>query len=447
MLNRLTTPFFLVVCLMSFGLMQAQQTINISTSNHAEWTVTDPSGATHDVYEVGECVNNDCIMACLCGPTYLTPETPDCGNGHVDAIWGEGPETGEFCDFAAGTYIFTDSFEIEDCLEAHHINWSIIADNHFVLRVNGTTVLANNVLFPTTVGSTTTTNWERQYDISDTQVSWTNYNNGGSGGPVALTDGTNPLNIVDLLQPGTNIIQVEVRNPPVNICANYAFFSMCGTVDLIDVTPDPSFDAAIFPGNDLTLDVTGTTGAGVTHQWLIYEGPTANGPWTVNAGPFVDNGPFPTFYNLNAVSGTHYRIVHRASQNGCAACCEVTLRYDVPRKSATAVRAICGPTDCSAHRWRRETKREAAPAVPQLPSLKLMPNPAEDYLRVESSDAFREVHILDVSGKEVKRKAVEGEATDLRIDLQDLPAGVYFLRTRTLSGQELSSKFIVQKNP
>lgn len=73
--------------------------------------------------------------------------------------------------------------------------------------------------------------------------------------------------------------------------------------------------------------------------------------------------------------------------------------------------------------------------------IRLYPNPATDFLMVESGDgeAIRQVMLMDVKGRMLKEQEVEEDAA--RVYVGDLPAGTYLLRVRTANG-DMSKTFV-----
>jgi len=69
------------------------------------------------------------------------------------------------------------------------------------------------------------------------------------------------------------------------------------------------------------------------------------------------------------------------------------------------------------------------PALPGAPEINLYPNPAVDYIRIDSPIEITSWTLFDLSGKTVKHAA-----SDLQIPVNDLPAGFYFLKLDTVNG-------------
>lgn len=75
--------------------------------------------------------------------------------------------------------------------------------------------------------------------------------------------------------------------------------------------------------------------------------------------------------------------------------------------------------------------------------LKIHPNPASDYVEVETGYEFKKtITILSVLGKEVK--SIESNSATTKIALSDLRAGTYFVKISDLSGNQLTRKLVVR---
>ncbi len=62
--------------------------------------------------------------------------------------------------------------------------------------------------------------------------------------------------------------------------------------------------------------------------------------------------------------------------------------------------------------------------------LKIFPSPATDFIQIQLSENIKQVEIIAVSGKVVK-SIKKTASNSVRADIQDLPAGVYFVRVKT----------------
>ena len=74
---------------------------------------------------------------------------------------------------------------------------------------------------------------------------------------------------------------------------------------------------------------------------------------------------------------------------------------------------------------------ENATGIPVLPvasEINLYPNPAVDYIRIDTSVEITSWSLFDLSGKSLK------SGSDLQIPVIDLPAGFYFLKLDTANG-------------
>ena len=69
------------------------------------------------------------------------------------------------------------------------------------------------------------------------------------------------------------------------------------------------------------------------------------------------------------------------------------------------------------------------PVLPAATEINLYPNPAVDFIRIDSPVEITSWTLFDLSGKAVKHAAF-----DLQIPVIDLPAGFYFLKLDTVDG-------------
>ncbi|MBR4582783.1 MAG: T9SS type A sorting domain-containing protein, partial [Bacteroidales bacterium] len=65
-----------------------------------------------------------------------------------------------------------------------------------------------------------------------------------------------------------------------------------------------------------------------------------------------------------------------------------------------------------------------------IDDVKVFPNPTSDILNITSSETISEIEIVNVMGQVVKR--MEVNADNAVCDVEDLKAGVYVVRIRTL---------------
>jgi hypothetical protein len=73
-------------------------------------------------------------------------------------------------------------------------------------------------------------------------------------------------------------------------------------------------------------------------------------------------------------------------------------------------------------------------------SLKVYPNPANDYLMVEGE--MTSVEVYNAIGQRLMTKAVDGNST--RISLSNFSNGIYFLRVSN-NGEVMTRKFSVNR--
>lgn len=75
--------------------------------------------------------------------------------------------------------------------------------------------------------------------------------------------------------------------------------------------------------------------------------------------------------------------------------------------------------------------------------LKIHPNPATDYVEVETGYNFsKTISILSVLGKEVK--TLESNKSTTKIKVSDLKSGTYFVKISDQSGNQLTRKLVVR---
>lgn len=80
----------------------------------------------------------------------------------------------------------------------------------------------------------------------------------------------------------------------------------------------------------------------------------------------------------------------------------------------------------------------------QLPAarVKLMPNPASDFFRLENAEAVSRIRMFALDNREV---ACFNAETDRQYPLADLPAGTYILALESASGQVFQALELVKK--
>jgi hypothetical protein len=70
----------------------------------------------------------------------------------------------------------------------------------------------------------------------------------------------------------------------------------------------------------------------------------------------------------------------------------------------------------------------------------IFPNPVTDHLTISSNYLIEEIILFDIHGKQVKRVAINSRASD--INVSDLAAGVYLLRTINGAGVVATQRFV-----
>jgi hypothetical protein len=80
-------------------------------------------------------------------------------------------------------------------------------------------------------------------------------------------------------------------------------------------------------------------------------------------------------------------------------------------------------------------------SVPSI-AVKAYPNPARNFINLESSAAFESVEIIDITGRPVTKIATNGE-NKLHLDVSSLSAGIYHIRYQT--GSEAGVKTILKQ--
>ena len=71
-------------------------------------------------------------------------------------------------------------------------------------------------------------------------------------------------------------------------------------------------------------------------------------------------------------------------------------------------------------------------------SIKIYPNPVNDYLNVKSKKPIKQIAIYDLQGRQIKTMALTGNLTTTKADLSSLSKGVYFVSIKTETGIQIS---------
>ncbi len=77
--------------------------------------------------------------------------------------------------------------------------------------------------------------------------------------------------------------------------------------------------------------------------------------------------------------------------------------------------------------------------------LKLYPNPAKDFLNItltDQTDKYLSINIINNSGQIVYSKSIASNASQLGINISELPSGVYFVQIYSSNGKPLVKKFV-----
>lgn len=443
--------FVQLLVLLHAATALAQQPINFSTTNLNQWTSTLlPNGAPQVPVPVGLC-DDPCIIQCLCGTNYPLPQETNCNGQNATAIWGTGPIPGT-CTYAPGDVLFRTAFDIPDCQRITGVNINLIADNHFIIAINGTIVTAGNVLPNNLNGNLgAVTDWSSNYNLTNTQVIRTGYNNNAPGN--ATVNYTNNLDIRTPFVTGQNVITVTVRNGANAPCLNYGFLSLCGTITTAPIQLDASFNATFggVNGQQIVVNQYGLQGPNVEHQWILQSSNAQNGPWNTILGPVVNNSdPFTLPVTLQ--SGVFYRVVHRVREGNCTACCAVVLYFANQglRESGTVSSSVpCGQIDCAGFRWQepflaRPVIQPLGNAGNQFEQLDFFPSPADNTLHIRANTAIQHIKVYTQAGKLVVEKTTTGNELETEISTESLPAGIYLLQVKPVNGKMISKKVSIQ---
>lgn len=63
--------------------------------------------------------------------------------------------------------------------------------------------------------------------------------------------------------------------------------------------------------------------------------------------------------------------------------------------------------------------------------VKIFPNPAFDFITIQSNEAIRQMIVMNGDGNTVMQKYLDGESTEYKFNLQTLSSGIYFLQIVT----------------
>ncbi|GEM_PF-2159158 len=82
------------------------------------------------------------------------------------------------------------------------------------------------------------------------------------------------------------------------------------------------------------------------------------------------------------------------------------------------------------------------PIEPPRTSVAIYPNPAHDWIAIESDDEIRSVTVLNLMGEEVHRSSAVGN--NLVLDLSALPSGMYWCRVQTQNTEHIE-KLVLER--
>lgn len=75
-------------------------------------------------------------------------------------------------------------------------------------------------------------------------------------------------------------------------------------------------------------------------------------------------------------------------------------------------------------------------------TIKTFPNPARDYININSNNEIKTIKIFNILGEELK--IIEINNKDYKIDLTDFQAGFYLISTKTENGESIQKINIVK---
>jgi hypothetical protein len=162
-------------------------------------------------------------------------------------------------------------------------------------------------------------------------------------------------------------------------------------------------------------------------------------------------GPDGKIYVFNAAGRLTFAVIESPDSLGLS-CNVIQHKYNFPQWGTVAqpprfpnfrLGAMVGsPCDTIVYTSTTSVSRPHA-------SMKLLPNPATDYTvaDIRVSDYSENQHItlsvVDVSGREVKRRSVSAYTSLQRIETRDLGAGLYFVRLYVRGNVVVVNKLIV----
>jgi len=186
-----------------------------------------------------------------------------------------------------------------------------------------------------------------------------------------------------------------------------------------------SYNNAQYPDRlELRLNTTNTgTAVGSTE--------TSVGDYTdlrLTINPALDTVDYP-------MDWTKYSVYLTGIPGG-AVMGRIAFRYLVPNTGGSGTNGSVVAIDDFKLRSVLESVEEN-----RLPAFSLAPNPTSDFVQVQAHEPIRTIRVKDTQGKTCK--TVTGVNADrCKVDLQELPSGVYLLEVESING--ISSRKIIR---
>lgn len=140
---------------------------------------------------------------------------------------------------------------------------------------------------------------------------------------------------------------------------------------------------------------------------------------TIN--PALDTVNYPMVW-------TRYSVLLTTVPGG-AAMGRIAFRYVVPNTGGTGINGSVVAID----NFKLRSVLESVGENGKIPLFSVSPNPAADFILVQGREPLRSIVLKDARGKTCK--TISGINADrCKVELHELPSGVYFLRVESLSG-------------
>ncbi|MDR2037699.1 MAG: T9SS type A sorting domain-containing protein [Bacteroidales bacterium] len=245
----------------------------------------------------------------------------------------------------------------------------------------------------------------------------------------------NPLQPADVPWTDSERITGFVKTVPAHSQAYYPS---------IDNFPEYPGDEVTFSGTLVSLDINDSNPQFVRIKPLAY-GYADNRPFTNMGPPYLPDNP-KTFDLLEGSGGNAFDIDWAVDEHGNP----VELEGIDFIKIYTAVNInagwlgeisteVCGIIDVS------PDDITSASSSKYMPVIQIYPNPANEYIHIQSPDnkLITHIEIWDVSGKTMYHHLPAKD--DLSISVSDYPDGIYIIRIM-IEGKQVTRKFVVHKN-